>query len=319
VVYDYTYSAKSFYCLIPLLEDSNIAYSNNKSIEFIVCPRTNDPWLVTIVSTSFKLVITPPHKAQSQYNIVLNSSCKGSANHTFIEPGIHRIEISLNNVPIFGSPRYIMVNPPLHSNIPIPRWRFLNNYNIDKHASSIIEALYQKGCTRTPEIELPSTGYSWVIDFTTEKASRKNWVGWTIEEDIFRDIWFWTNDNNQLVPYSPEHSQALENGFIRSNLDKVDVNDNEKSKTRWVKKEEEGEYRQYRLKYDAKPEGRKVYRGYYGQTIDLFPVPLLWQFKRVLMKAFLDWIPQQAILKIFQFSKQSELDQYALIVRDLCK
>jgi hypothetical protein len=273
--------------------------------------------MVTCVSTTFTLTITPLYNSQSLYSLDINASCRGSTHHTFTEPGTHRIEICLNGIDIYGSPRFVEVYPAPNSDIPIPLWRLLN-YTIDRHTNNLIEALYQSGCVRTPEIGLPSTGYNWALDFNAGKATRENFFRWTVEEPLSRDIWFWTDDQLKLVPYSPEYAQALENGFINGTQDRVDVNDLVRNKTRWVMKGPgEGEYRQYRQKRDAKKEGRRVYRGYYGQSLDLNPVSLLWQYKRILLRAFLNLIPNQVILKIFKFSKQSELDQYALIARDM--
>jgi len=251
---------------------------------------------VTYISTSFKVIITPPYKSPTLCNIKLYSSCKGSVSHTFTEPGTHRIEVLLNGIHINGSPLSVVVYPPPNRSIPDPRWS-LGDIILDKHSSSVIEALFQKReFTRNPEIFIASTDHKWHVDFRQGKATRKQWII-NIEEPLVRNIWFWTDDQNKLVPYSSEHAQALEDGFIKGTQDKVFVNDSVKNKSRWVKKEEEGEYQQYRLNCaTSRPEGRKVYRGYYGQSLDLNPVPLLWQFKRALLRVFLDRLPKFAIL-----------------------
>jgi hypothetical protein len=311
---NYSYDPKTFTISIPTLEN-NILISH-KSTEIIVEPRTNDPWMVAYIPTFFTIEIRPPYKPTTFGKIKLYSSCKGSTLHTFTEPGTHRIKIKLAGKHIYGSPLSVVVHPPADQNIAVSRWS-LGAVTLDQGSSNLIEGLFQKEFTRTPfYLSFPPTDYKWYLDFRMGKALRKNWIGYNVEEPLVRNTWFWTDDQNKLVPYSPIHSQALEAGFTNGN-DRVFVNDMARNKVRFVTKEDEGVYTQYRQKLDAKVEGRRVYRGYYGQSLDLNPVPLLWQFKKAILKAFLPQFPTELIRMILNFSKQSELDQYALLVRDL--
>jgi hypothetical protein len=310
---DYSYTPQSFTVQIP----SSPLYCNH-SVELIIVPINTSPWLVASVDTSFKTVIIPPYKSPKTYSIRLYSNFTGCLSHVFTEPGTHRIEVCLNGVQITGSPLSVVVYP--HSIVPVPRWQ-LGTTLLNGPTSSLIEAYYQKDHAKAslPEIQLDS--YKWSLDFRNGKATRKNWFSINVEENLVRCIWFWTDDKDQLVPYPPREALVLESGFIQRSEDKVDVNDNVKNKLRWVKKEG-GEFRQYRLKYDAKKDGRRVYRGYYGKCLDLSPMPLFWPFKRVLLRGWKDTdcilnkLSKTIFIAILEYSQQSEHDQYALLLKD---
>jgi len=309
---DYSYTPQSFTVRIP----SPPLYCN-QTVELIIEPINISPWLVACVATTFKMVIIPPYKSPKTYSIKLYSNFTGSLSHAFTEPGTHRIEVTLNGDTITGSPLSVVVYP--NSIIPVPRWQ-LGATLLNGPTSSLIEAYYQKDLPKVP-VEIQIDSYKWSLDFRNGKATRKNWFSARVEENLVRCIWFWTGDKDQLVPYLQREALALESGFIQRSEDKVDVNDNVKNKVRWVKKEG-GEFRQYRLKFDAKKDGRRVYRGYYGKCLDLTPMPLLWPFKRVLLSGWKDTenplhkLSKTILLAILEYSQQSELDQYALLLKD---
>jgi len=309
---DYSYSAQSFTIRL----DQKKIYCG-RTVDIMVVPISTAPFLVTVVDTSFQATISPPFKPARTVPVKLYANCNGCLSHIFTEPGTHRIVLLLNGVHIDGSPFSLEVQPNI--SIPIPRW-MLGDMYLDSGTSTLVEAYYQKASSKLPVI---TTGeYHWTVDFANNKAQRRNWFGILVEESLFRYTWFWTDDNDQLVPYTLSHALALEAGLVNGKEEKVFVNESEKKKVRWVKKEGVGEYRQYRLKFDAKPEGRKVFRGYFGKTLDLTPIPLIWPFKRVLLRGLLERgsllfnLPVTAFVAILGYAQQSEVDQYALLLKD---
>jgi len=263
---------------------------------------------------------------------LLTSGAKANATITLEEHGYHEIQVLLCGKHISGSPFGVVVHPK--AAVPAMHWFYKIGREFipfSKHESNILEALYQKYLLQNSKVLELSMGLpseKWTIDFTNMRRTLRKWELFTVfndEQPLIRGTWFWTDDNEKLLPYTAFHAASLETGFIEKNdTDKIWVNENERKKRRYVIKTEEGAfgYRQFRIKDDARPDGRIVKRGYDGKYLELNPEPLIWDLKRILVRGFktegciFNQLPMLVFLNILSYSHQSELDQYALIVRD---
>jgi hypothetical protein len=245
----------------------------------------------------------------------------GNYEINFTEPGTNHVSVKLNGEDIVGSPFSVVVVPK--NDLPLVRWCF-NGEILDSKLSRLIEAYYLRDIKvfdiTVPYSSIVEPNQLWSFNLSRNVATKKVWF--KTDGQLIRGTWFWTGDKEELVAYPSDHCKALEKGFILDPTDSpVDISDPIKKKRRDVRNFE-GEYRQFRDKADARKDGRKVFRGYKGKNQNFVPVPLLWQFNRVILRG---WLTKDCILskldkkllqKILRYSHQSKWDQYALIVRD---